>query len=407
MAACQLILCRRMLETVEGWLDEAAAIALAGLLPRPAAGCARGGTGATGGDLPLPEAWKPTTEELDQILLHHRHWEETASHLEAAGSSHQGRANLCNADLSRAKLNKANLRRAKLNKANLSEAELNEADLSRAELNEAKLYAAKLNKADLTEAELNEADLRQAELNEAMMLLAELNAANLFHAKLNKANLSLAKLNKANLQWAELSQAVIQYSSLDGAQLAYADLTHAIYSPNSAPPNSFVAGIQGLETVIFPPGEEVGLIQFRELLQKAGLRDLERETTFAIEHGKTAHALDAWRGQPLKAAEGIFRTVVFDWTTAYGLRPAQALLLIVALWVLLIPVYWWPIWRRPEAASGSSSIFQIYPKDRIDLRFTSGSGSSASAVGSPACNRAALPWRQPVGCAPSQGPSRS
>jgi uncharacterized protein YjbI with pentapeptide repeats len=396
-----------MLETVEGWLDEAAAIALAGLLPRPAAGCARGGTGATGGDLPLPEAWKPTTEELDQILLHHRHWEETASHLEAAGSSHQGRANLCNADLSRAKLNKANLRRAKLNKANLSEAELNEADLSRAELNKAKLYAAKLNKADLTEAELNEADLRQAELNEAMMLLAELNAANLFHAKLNKANLSLAKLNKANLQWAELSQAVIQYSSLDGAQLAYADLTHAIYSPNSAPPNSFVAGIQGLETVIFPPGEEVGLIQFRELLQKAGLRDLERETTFAIEHGKTAHALDAWRGQPLKAAEGIFRTVVFDWTTAYGLRPAQALLLIVALWVLLIPVYWWPIWRRPEAASGSSSIFQIYPKDRIDLRFTSGSGSSASAVGSPACNRAALPWRQPVGCAPSQGPSRS
>ena len=54
--------------------------------------------------------------------------------------------------------------------------------------------------------------------------------------------------------------------------------------------NSFVGGIKGLATVRFDPGMETGLVQLRELLQKAGLRDLERQATYAIESNKTRNA---------------------------------------------------------------------------------------------------------------------
>lgn len=37
-------------------------------------------------------------------------------------------------------------------------------------------------------------------------------------------------------------------------------------------------------------------------------------------------------------AEGAFRFLAFDLTTAYGLHPARALLIIVVLWAAL-PVY--------------------------------------------------------------------
>jgi hypothetical protein len=85
----------------------------------------------------------------------------------------------------------------------------------------------------------------------------------------------------------------------------------------------------------FPQGEEVGLVQLRDLLQKAGLRDLEREATYALEHGRTRHALAEWTTDPVHAAEGAFRFVFFDATTAYGLHPARALILIFTLWAAL------------------------------------------------------------------------
>jgi hypothetical protein len=141
-----------------------------------------------------------------------------------------------------------------------------------------------------------------------------------------------------------------------------------IISPIISPPDSYVAGIKGLQTVNFPPGREDGLAQLRELLQKAGLRDLEREATFAIESGKTKHAIAEWRENPARAAEGVFRRAAFDWTTAYGLHPARALLVIVGLWALLTPVYAWSIWHQPRRLMRPSGIYRTWPKDRVEMR---------------------------------------
>jgi hypothetical protein len=174
------------------------------------------------------------------------------------------------------------------------------------------------------------------------------------------------------------------------------------------------------------------------LLQKAGLRDLERQATFAIESGRTNYSI-AHR-TPGDIAEGVFRKVAFDWTTRYGLEPARALFSIALIWALLIPVYSWPIWRYAKHSKRASGIYRVLPKDRIELHdgtpsldnparvgvFThvawqpwvglhifpcfppsrSDFGSSASALGLRARSHAILRLKQPVGFGRSRGCSR-
>jgi hypothetical protein len=311
---------------------------------------------------PHPAGWRPTEEELQRILSLHNQWAEEQSGLLVrgvlleAGAPDPRRANLCNVNLAGFNLNKTNLSGAQLNGANLFTAELNNASLRMAELNDANLVGAKLNNADLVDAQLNDADLRSAELNNARLTEATLNNASLYFTELNNAKLNGAVLKKAKLSGAYLT----------GALLAAADLTGAEYAPASAgPPDAFVEGIMGLQTVTFPRGQESGLMQLRELLQKAGLRDLEREATFAIEYGRTRHAIAGWRQNSGAAAEGIFRMMAFDWTTGYGLYPGRALKIIVVVWLLLIFVYFWPIHLTPERSLGGG-IYQVWPSDRIE-----------------------------------------
>jgi hypothetical protein len=170
------------------------------------------------------------------------------------------------------------------------------------------------------------------------------------------------------------------------------NLTDATYAPASASPNAYVADIQGLRTIVFSEGQETGLVQLRELLQKAGLRDLEREATYAIERGRTWHLINRWKtddsseannspeAEPefglLQAiqgvfwhfgdiAEGVFRLIVFEATTGYGLHPGRALGLIAWLWALAILVYVWPI-HRSLWWLDSPGIYRIWSKDRIE-----------------------------------------
>ena len=104
-------------------------------------------------------------------------------------------------------------------------------------------------------------------------------------------------------------------------------------------------------------------MQLRKLLQDTGLRDLEREATYSIERGRTSAQIAlkmGWMG----FFAGIFRWLAFDLTTAYGLQPFRALLIIVGLWFLFIPVYCWPIGHDP-GQSPSGGIYQVFPANWI------------------------------------------
>jgi hypothetical protein len=273
--------------------------------------------------------WRPNDEELKQILSDHQQWlkrREASSDPNWEFQNPQGRADLCNADLIGVELNNANLMMANLDNA--------------------LLWTARLDEADLT--------------------VAKLNNANLSAASLYRANLSGAELNSVFMPFANLYEANLTRAQIKDAVLAYTILADVVYAPASPPPNAYVAGIKGLETLRFPKGEEVGLVQLRELLQKAGLRNEERQVTYSIEKGKTQHALADWREIPSEAAEGLFRLVAFDWTTAYGLHPVRALTVLAVLWTLLIPVYWWTIRNNYLWPTGFAGIYRIWPKDRIE-----------------------------------------
>ena len=383
---------------------------------------------------PNLEGWKPPQARLQRILSDHERWTKTWIAEADQGPSPElppsalrnpiGRANLCNANLEKAKLSKSNLAGANLNNANLVVAELNNADLRWAELNnalligaklnDAKLIGAKLNKANLDAAELNNADLHFAELNgaslrepehvrpvahdvieigrgaqleNANLSFAKLNnarldsavlaGAKLFRAELKGANLSYAILNNADLSEARLQRANLREATVAGAHLAKADLTRAWYAPVSQKCDSFVGGIKGLATVRFDRGMETGLVQLRELLQQAGLRDLERQATYAIESGKTAHAFFDGEGYG-DSVEAIFRFLAFDLTTGYGLYPGFALKLIVFAWLLMTGVYFLAI--RFPAKGSSAGIYQVWPSDRIETNGANASLSQSSNV---------------------------
>jgi hypothetical protein len=196
---------------------------------------------------------------------------------------------------------------------------------------------------------------------------ASLCNADLRVADLAKADLSYANLTEADLSGANLTEADLSFANLAEASLARANLTNAVYAPASPPPDPYLEGITGLSTVQFPEGSGSGLVQLRELLQKAGLRDLEREATYAIESNRTSHLIRGARKSLLNYLEGIFRLAAFDLTTGYGLYPGRALLIIVGFGVLLIPVYAGPIWFPPRSLNRVSGLYRIWPSDRIKL----------------------------------------
>jgi Pentapeptide repeats (8 copies) len=217
-------------------------------------------------------------------------------------------------------MNRANLSNAYPTGADLSDANLNRANLSNAyptgaDLSDANLNRANLKRADLTDAHLSGANLILADLSNADLTGAKLTGAALSGAALIEANLTGADLRAANLSGANLIRA-----NLTKTKIANVDLANATYAPASEPPDSHVAGIKGLDTINSAPGQQIGLVQLRKLLQDAGLRDDEQRAIFSIEHSITKDQFSSsfWT---LSWLWGILRFVGFELTTAYGLYP--------------------------------------------------------------------------------------
>jgi uncharacterized protein YjbI with pentapeptide repeats len=299
---------------------------------------------------PHPKGWKPTNEQLAHILVTHANWLEKLAEVPEeeilqkfvkggrgrAGrvdpSDGTGRANLCNADLRGVQFDKRILRNAMLNGINLANEHLSDFDFGSVDLNDADLSGAKLSGTKFNRAELKRANLNEAELNNAHFFLSELEGANFSFAKLNSAGFEFSGLENVDMRDTELKNAGLFAVTLKGAQLAFTkldeasllaltlenarllqvsvagahfstiDFTNMDYSSRSAAPASVTGRITGLSTVTFDPGEEIGLVQLRDLLQKSGLRDYERQATYAIENGKTRHAIDDLHENPSAAA---------------------------------------------------------------------------------------------------------
>jgi uncharacterized protein YjbI with pentapeptide repeats len=320
-------------------------------------------------------------------------------------------ANLSEADLSYADLRKANLSKADLSDAKLWDADLSEADLPKANLRNAALMEANLSGAKLWQADLTGADLDGANLHKTYLATADLKKANLYGAKLTETNLSYADLRKANLSWADLTGADLRGADLRGANLTKAslaltnltgadlsetnlyradlsaanltnavlrdahlvstnlsvatvvhtdlaakafrgiDLRAATFEPATVPPPEAISDIHGLQTASVTPKHHTGLVLFRASLESAGLRAPEREATFLIERSKA---------QAAPPVERMVKTILFDWTSAYGLYPGRPLRILGALIGVFSIAYWLPI-----LGFGRARIVRVWPSDRL------------------------------------------
>ncbi len=297
-------------------------------------------------------------------------------------------ADMLGTDLSKAKLNRADLRGADLSGATLSEAILANADLrganlSGADLTDAKLYqvqagGADLTRCDLAKAFLKLANLTKVRLNKATLTGADLTSADLSKADLTEANLSGATLTAANLRLANLSSATLAGANLTDADLSAANfrrvnLSGSIYQPISAPGRGSLTGLLGLTEVRFSAGQQSGLVLLRKALQEAGLRDLERQATFAIESGITRHRLAGiqelpeqnWITSLLARLEGLFRLVFFEWTTRWGLWWGLPLVILLGLIGVMSLVYAVPLLYSAHWPQ-SGGIYRIWPSGRIE-----------------------------------------
>ncbi len=326
----------------------------------------------------LEDGTEISVDDLFEILEEHKKWLETEE--KKGQHADLSNANLSKADLSEAILDGANLSGADLYRANLSKAELYRANLSKAYLDGANLSKAYLDGANLSEAILDEANLSGAILDGANLSKANLGGANLSKATVYRANLSEANLPRANL-----SEAILDGANLSGADLYRAnlskadlggvnltnskfintnlkdaiisgvDLARSQYEPNSPPHKGSLGGIEGLKTVWFKKGKQSGLVQLRAVLKESGLRDLEREATYAIERRKAHY--EPWYKNWVKH-------LLFEWTCGYGLNYLQPLLILLGMIFVFSVPYMISIKKYKK-----DGIWKVWTHDRarIDL----------------------------------------
>ena len=355
-------------------------------------------------DLPTPEPTaeceghykgkRPTESELNKILAAHKIWlnniwDNTSNkggrqanlcgvHLadpflrgnDWLKRAHLGSANLQEAYLHGVNLEQAQLQYANLHKANLSSANLHNAFLTFANLQGADLSSANFEAADLGGTNLQDADLQHAHLERGSLLEADLRRANL-----GSANIQRALLERANLQEANLDEAELQRSSLHGANLraaslrganleatnlAKANLTAAIFEikPGSLPDIPPLAIASGLAEMTFDVSPHA-LVELREAFKKLGMRDQERQITYAIEKtgrrhlGESRHWSDKF--------EGAFKYLFFELPCDYGMTPGRSLKILGGSIGLFSLVYISAL----LAARGRAGIWVFWPADRV------------------------------------------
>jgi hypothetical protein len=201
------------------------------------------------------------------------------------------------------------------------------------------------------------------DLRHANMLGAELRSANLSDADFRGALLIGADFSEANLRSADFSVADLRWSVFTGTDLTDADFFRAnlagvLYEPRGGTHPKitslvYATNIARMRYSVTP----AGLIDLREALKKAGLKEQEREVTFAIKHSER---LIQSKGSLLSMAQAAFSQVLFEWTTAYGMRPGRPLVILAALVPCFAAVYFIALF-----GCGRSAIWALRTQDVV------------------------------------------
>ena len=152
-----------------------------------------------------------------------------------------------------------------------------------------------------------------ANLTDAVLSDAILEGAVLFGATITDAKLRYANLRRTNLNHADVG----------GTVFAGADFHDAVYTPDPrTPPSSDVANIMGIAQVNIEGGRsEAGMVQLRKIFKDLGLRDEERQATYAIERYRAR----------TDGFGGLLSRIFIGGPTGWGRYPIRAWYIIAAL----------------------------------------------------------------------------
>lgn len=311
------------------------------------------------------------------------------------------KANLTEANLSQiksgldcnftqAQLDKATITGSRLENSNFTQAELSETDFSNSSLENSNFTLANMNDVIFTGTNLIDTNFTQATLDAVNLEQAVLRNADFTGARISRSNFTKANLKGANFTKADLSEqdssqqkkmssennTLLESVNLTDANLERANLTstnlvgvivsnthffeanfnNSKFSPAlDAVPNplSLVPTFQQ-RSELFNNVDYYSnklhavspvLISLRDELRKNGLYEAERVATNLIQTRIEEGDID--KGGLYKLRAWVNR-VVFNWTTAYGLYPERALILIFWIIIFFTLIYWYALRLDPK-----------------------------------------------------------
>ncbi|MCZ6604766.1 MAG: pentapeptide repeat-containing protein [Alphaproteobacteria bacterium] len=242
---------------------------------------------------------------------------------------------------------------------------------------------------ELCKASLNDRNLSGIDFTGADLRGADLTNSRLRGATFDGALLNGADLSGADLSYASLASAFLVDTKLTGTRLTGTWLTDAQFEPFDLPRMEDIAEIKGIATLWHCPDRQAALTQLRNLFNRAGLRKREREATYALNHRKTTHLIREYEPHdifsfvygygPCNASltnrsvgdrvEGYLRIALFDWTTAYGMKPFRAIGLLFLFAFGMSFIYLLPILRQQP--NGRHGIFKIRPLGTVTVEANS------------------------------------
>ncbi len=253
---------------------------------------------------------------------------------------------------------RANFSFTNLSGVDLSGRVLTGADFTQVQLQNSNLYKAHLYSSRLSNVNFHNARMSHINLSYSHLEDVQMKNTRLMGAKFNSSLLVGTQMTDAILEEADFSDAWIIACKFDGADLTHATISNAkfydvwlngtIYAPFGEPDKTYLSELKGLSEMRCDTSLLSGPTKLRNALREAGLRESEREVTYAIERARTAVA-PFW--------EKWFRTVLFDWPSAYGMKPGRSLWIMWGFLLAFIPFYWLALWQgwgqRPAPAGGA------------------------------------------------------
>ncbi len=150
-------------------------------------------------------------------------------------------------------------------------------------------------------------------------------------------------------------------ANLNGAKIGHVDLNGVAFNlePGSIPLIPSFATVKNLDKLLYvdPPHS---LVEIRNGLKEAGMREEERILNYVIKHGAME---TAWRrGGLMEKVEAFFSWLLFDFTTKWGMAPGRPLGFLGWVMLALAPIYSVVATRK----RGKGRIWKVLDPARLD-----------------------------------------